>query len=466
MLPVYSAETIRAAERATGELLDDGTLMQRAAAGLASVVLRRLRESKGRRVLLAVGPGNNGGDGLWAGVRLLGRGIRMSAWRTAAAVHREGWDAFLAAGGREVGAVAAIAALPRTDLVVDAVLGIGGRPGLSPSVAEFARACADLDVPVVAVDLPSGLDADGARRSESFGAATTVTFGGRKPCHVLSPARAACGEIVVVDIGLSAGDPDLEQWTPADVARVWPMPGPTSDKYSRGVVGLDTGSAAYRGAAILSALGATHAGAGMVRFLGDAEVGADVVRAVPDVVVGDGRVQARVLGCGWGQRPDGGEVVDAALTRPEPLLVDADALRHLPSGRLRDGVLLTPHAGELARLLGVARPEVENDPLGAVAEAVVRTGATVLLKGSSQVAQSPGERPAVAVHGPAWTAQAGSGDTLAGICGTLLAAGLDPRTAALAGASVQAMTASRHPGPHPPQRLVLRLPATIARLAI
>ncbi len=504
MRPAYLAATIRAAEEPLLESMP-GVLMQRAAAGLASAVLREVRQVRGRvhgaRVLLAVGAGNNGGDALYAGVRLLRRGVRVDAWRTAARVHEEAWTAFRAAGGGELDAVGAVAALADADLVVDGVLGIGGRPGLREPVALFARACADAGVPVVAVDLPSGLDADrcgseipasaGTRTGEAgtaavpaarttvipglprdltdvgtahFVARRTVTFGGLDFCHVLEPAASACGQIEVVDIGLDLPAGDLTCWRRADVAAAWPFPDATSDKYSRGVVGLDTGSDAYPGAAVLSALGAVYAGAGMVRFLG-ADGAASLIRhAVPNVVFGDGRVQARVLGSGWGDRPDGAAVVERALAESLPLVLDADALRHLPAGGLGERVLLTPHAGELARLLDSDRAEVAADPLAAVREAARRHGATVLLKGATQYVSGPDGRVSIAVPGPPWSAQAGSGDVLAGICGTLLAAALPPIRAALAGASIQALAARAAPGPHPPQSIAERLPAVIGGL--
>ena len=445
--------------------------MQRAAAALASVLAREVRERRGRlygaRVLLAVGSGNNGGDALFAGARLARRGVAVSAWRPGSGVHQGGWQAFLRAGGRELGADAALDALATTDLVVDGVTGIGGQAGLRAPVAGFARACAEAGVPVVAVDLPSGIPADlpfvglvpageqidpvpvpeparstiGDGLAAHFTAEVTVTFGGLKACHVIEPARSACGRIEVVDIGLPAMEPDLVCWQPADVAAIYPMPTATSDKYSRGVVGVDAGSARYPGAGVLAVTGAVRAGAGMVRYLGPAEVSSLVLQRLPNVVIGEGRVQALVLGCGWGDRPDGAEVVAAAVVSGLPVVVDADALGMLPY-RLHPQVLLTPHAGELAGLLGIAREQVVADPVAAVRHAVARTGATVLLKGATQLVATPGRGTVdVAVPGSAWTAQAGSGDLLAGICGALLAAGLSAPEAAAAGASLQAMAA-------------------------
>ena len=165
--------------------------------------------------------------------------------------------------------------------------------------------------------------------------------------------------------------------------------------------------------------------------------------------MGEGRVQSLVLGSGWGDRPDGPEVVAAAVASGLPVVMDADALGMLPH-RLHPQILLTPHAGELARLLGIAREQVTADPVAAVRHAVARTGGTVLLKGATQIVATPGRASVqVAVPGPAWTAQAGSGDLLAGICGALLAAGLPAPEAAVAGASIQAMAAPD--GPLPPQ---------------
>lgn len=474
MRPAYLAQTIRAAEEPLLESLP-GVLMQRAAAGLASAVLRELRARAGvygARVLLVVGAGNNGGDALYAGARLLDRGVRVRAWRTSSDVHEGAVRAFLGAGGREVDAVGAVAELGRTDLVIDGVLGIGGRPGLPQPVALFARACADARVPMVSVDLPSGLSADSSNRGVERGATThftadlTVTFGGLTFCHVLEPAASACGRIELVDIGLDLPAPDLRVWQPVDIAAVWPWPDAQSDKYSRGVVGIDTGSAVYPGAAVLSTLGAVHAGAGMVRFTGAAEA-SDLVRAAaPNVVAGAGRVQAMVLGSGWGDYSDGAATVERALHTGLPLVLDADALRFLPDRRLGEQVLLTPHAGELARLLETSRELAQGDPIAAVRSAAKRYHCSVLLKGATQYVCTPDGQVTIAVAGPAWTAQAGSGDVLAGVCGTLLAAGLAPDSAALAAASVQALAAAGGPGPLPPQDIARSIVGVVRSLRL
>jgi len=456
----YTVAQIRAAESAAMAELGPDVLMQRAAAGLATAVLRRLRDrgAYGARVLLVVGSGNNGGDALFAGVRLAARGVAVTAWRTGTTVHEAGWAAFLAAGGREVDAAGARTQLPRQRLVLDGVAGIGSRPGLGPELAAFAEACRSLAVTVVAVDLPSGLAPEPPfGDAPHFTAALTVTFGGHKLGQLLEPARSSCGEVELVDLGLALPEPTVSRWTLDELAAAWPVPGAGSDKYSRGVVGLDTGSADYPGAAVLSAAGAVGAGAGMVRYLGPLPVAPRVLDRFPNVVVGQGRVQALVVGSGWGERKDTG-VVTRAITAGVPMVVDADALRQLPSRGGHAGVVLTPHAGELARLLGLQRADVEADPLVAVRDAAERTGCTVLLKGATQYVATPGgNRVWLAVPGPGWSAQAGSGDVLAGACGTLLAAGLTPVAAALAAASIQAATAQRYAGPMPPDAIAGRM---------
>lgn len=480
MRHAYSASQVRDLEAAAMASLDQlkgtasgaggsDTLMQRASHGLALAVGTELRGRYGgvygSTVVILVGPGNNGGDALFAGARLARRGAQVLAVRVLGRPHPQGLAALLSAGGRVVDLDAldlstyapSTGAAPEIDLVVDGILGIGGRPGLPAAVAELGQRLTGWRVPIVAVDLPSGVDTDtGAAPPDSVAATRTVTFGTYKPCHLLDPARTRSGLVELVDIGLDPADtpPVLSAWDTDDVIQHWPWPDEQSDKYSRGVVGIESGSDDYPGAAIMNTYGAVHAGAGMVRFLGPAAA-AEVIRAqLPNVVFSPGRVQAHLLGSGWGERPDGRETVDRAVSSGLPVLVDADGLRHLPAA-LPDTCLLTPHAGELARLLDCGRAEVEADPVAAVRAGAERTGGTVLLKGATQLVATPGRSTVqVAVPGPSWTAQAGSGDTLAGICAALLAAGVTTSDAAVLGASLQALTAAAAPGPLPPHVLV------------
>ena len=471
----YSVEETRRLEAAAMSALGDSgddALMQRAAHGLSVRVAAELGRLRGRvyggNVLILVGPGNNGGDALYAGARLAARGCSVRAVRALGQTHAAGLRALLSAGGR-LGELSDLGdeLLAGADVVIDGVLGIGGRAGLPDELAELADRLGRRHSPVVAVDLPSGVESDtGAVPAGSIGATRTVTFGVFKACHLLEPARSRSGLVELVDIGLPLDDatPVLAAWEEADVVAGWPVPGATADKYARGVVAIDTGSDRYPGAAILSTFGAVFGGAGMVRFLGPAAAKPVLLNELPNVVYAEGRVQSWLLGSGWGDRPGGTRRVADTIATGMPVVLDADALRHLPD-RLPEHVLLTPHAGELARLLGCERAEVTADPVGSVRAAADRTGATVLLKGASQLVATPGGDTAdLAVAGPAWTGQAGSGDVLGGLCAALLAAGRSAREAGVLGASIQAMTAAAHPGPLPPQELARRCAELIGRL--
>lgn len=468
----YTVDQVRALEGAAMATDGDGALMQRAAHGLAiraADLLARTRGAVyGARVMILVGPGNNGGDALYAGQRLARRGCAVTAVRALGRPHPDGLAALLGAGGRLVEITElSTEHLAGVDLIVDGLLGIGGRPGLPDDALALTAAATVRGLPVLAVDLPSGVVTDtGQVPARAVHATSTVTFGCYKPVHLLEPAASRCGRVELVDIGLDlAGTaPALAAWDTADVAAHWPVPGPTSDKYARGVVGLDTGSDAYPGAGVLSTHGAVHGGAGMVRFRGADRSAAIIVRDLPNVVLADGRVQSWLVGSGWGDRPDGDRVVADLVATGLPLVIDADGLRHLPD-RLPGTVLLTPHAGELARVLGCDRGDVTADPVAAVRSGADRTGATVLLKGATQLVATPGTATVdVAVPGPAWTGQAGSGDVLGGLCAAVLAAGVGTRIAAVLAASVQAMTAARFRGPLPPQELARHCATVIGEL--
>ena len=479
MIRAYAVEDVRAAERAVMAEVPEGALMQRAAAGLATAVLDELRGRRGRayggRVVLLVGAGSNGGDALWAGARLLARGVRVDAVLVAGRAPEEGLAALLRGGGRRhdtapppedpggsgTGTAAAFADVLRSaDVVVDGLLGIGGRPGLSEDVAALVDRLPD-GVPVVAVDLPSGVDPDTGECPAPFLRATrTVTFGTAKPCLLLPPASRAAGAVEVVDIGLGpalAGRaPAVERLETADLAAAWPVPGPSDDKYRRGVVGVVAGGHLYTGAAVLACGAAVRSGAGMVRYVGPAEP-TDRVRARwPEVVLGAGRVQAWVLGPGVD--PDAGdgqpEAVRDALASGLPCVVDAGALALLPD-RVDGPVLLTPHAGELARLLSdrgegaVERSAVESAPLRHARRAAELTGATVLLKGATTLVVAADGRVRSQADAPHWMATAGSGDVLAGLAGALLAAGLEPLDAGAVAAAVHGRAGFRASGGGP-----------------
>ncbi|MFJ7151953.1 NAD(P)H-hydrate dehydratase [Streptomyces sp. NPDC100445] len=457
MRTAYSVETVRAAERALLARLPEGTLMQRAAAGLAAACAGLLGRVYGSRVVLLVGSGDNGGDALYAGARLARRGAGVTAVPLSPGrVHREGLAALRRAGGAvaDTGAEELIA---RADLVVDGIVGIGGKGGLRPDAERLAAAVARSRAAVVAVDLPSGVDADtGEVRGAALRADLTVTFGTYKPGLLVDPAREYAGVVRLVDIGLEPpAVPELEALQHADVARLLPEPAAESDKYRRGVVGIAAGSARYPGAAVLAVSGALRGGAGAVRYVGPA--GNAVLARFPETLVSDtgpadaGRVQAWVVGPGAG---DDAATVAQVLEADVPVLLDADGLRLAGRDAVRGRTaptLMTPHAGEAAALLGVRREEVEAARLAAVRELAARYRATVLLKGSTTLVAGPGGG-AVRVNatGTPWLATAGSGDVLSGLAGSLLAAGLSALDAASAGAYLHGLAGRLAAGgPHP-----------------
>lgn len=473
----YTAEQIRAAEAPLLAGLPDGVLMRRAATGLATAIAAELRRRtagvSGRSVCAVIGSGDNGGDALWAATLLRRRGVAASAvLLNPEHTHAGALAAFRAAGGRVLPGPPAGA-----DLVIDGVVGISGTGPLRPAAAEVFAAVAAAGTPVVAVDIPSGIDVHtGAVTGPAVGAALTVTFGGLKPVHAL----ADCGRVELIDIGLDLPDSDLLGLDADDVRACWPIPGPHDDKYTQGVVGIVAGSAAYPGAAVLCSGAAVAATSGMVRYAGP--VAAEVLAHWPEVVAAPGvpaagRVQAWVVGPGLGTDEAAVSALTYVLNTDLPVIVDADGLTilsahpHLVASREAPTVL-TPHAGEYQRLAaGAGLPATSDTGAGlpatsdtgavgadrvAAARRLADTlGATVLLKGNVTVIAGPRSIPGPAYLNPAggsWAATAGSGDVLSGIIGALLAAGLPPARAAAAAAFVHARAANASaadPGPAP-----------------
>lgn len=434
MRTAYSVETVRAAERALMARLPEGALMQRAAAGLAAACADLLGRVYGSRVVLLVGSGDNGGDALYAGARLARRGAGVTAVLLAPGrTHSGGLAALCRAGGSVAAQGDEERLIERADLVLDGIVGIGGKGGLRPDAEALAAVVERSRAAVVAVDLPSGVDADtGEVRGAAIRADLTVTFGTHKPGLLVDPAREYAGSVRLVGIGLELPPgAELEALQHADVARLLPSPAAESDKYRRGVVGIAAGSARYPGAAVLAVSGALRGGAGAVRYVGPA--GDAVIARFPETLVSDGgpakagRVQAWVVGPGAG---DDAATVAEVLAAEVPVLVDADGLRLAERDTVRARTaptLMTPHAGEAAALLGVRREEVEAARLASARELAAVYRATVLLKGSTTLVADPGGG-AVRVNptGTGWLATAGSGDVLSGLAGSLLAAGLPP----------------------------------------
>jgi len=434
---VWTTEQVKAAEDVLLAKTPDGALMRRAAYGLAGRALAMLRDRTGgvtgRRVVLLVGAGNNGGDALWAGYFLRRRGVGVSAVLLAPdRAHPAGLAAFRRAGGRLVSSVS------DADLVIDGIVGLSARGPLRPAAAELV---ASVTAPILAVDLPSGVDPNtGAVDGPAVRADETVTFGARKPVHVLSEGAVRSGEVHLVPLGLDLPDPDVVVLEAADVGHAWRVPGPTDDKYSQGVVGVAAGSATYPGAAVLSCGAAVLATSGMVRYAGWA---ADEVRSRwPEIVatgsVEDaGRVQSWIVGPGLGTGQAGRAVLTSVLDEGVATIVDADGITLLagdPSlwdARDPDApVVLTPHAGEFARIAEPLGITLGADRVAATRELAARLRCVVLLKGNTTVVAAPDGRALVNPATSSWLATAGSGDVLSGLIGALLATGLDPWLAA------------------------------------
>ncbi len=438
MRRAHTVEQVRAAEAELMARLPEGTLMQRAATGLAVAISNFLGHTYGARVVLLIGSGDNGGDALYAGVRLARRGARVTAVLLSDKAHAAGLEALLAVGGR-VGSTDDIA---DADVVVDGIVGIGGRPGLRPDALAAVELADQHGLPIVAVDTPSGVDVDTGETPEPHvRAALTVTFGTHKICHLVDPAATACGPVHLVEIGLDLPPAPVESLQVSDVRELYPVPHGESDKYSRGVLGLMAGSAQYPGAAVIATAGALGGPLGMVRYVGPDAVAAAVRAAHPEIVAGEGRVQAWAVGSGLGDELDVNRVRDL-LDAEEPIVLDADGLRALEDSGDHTGVLATPHAGELARLLGVDRSTVEAERLQHARLAAERFDATVLLKGSTTVIAAPDGQVRVNTNATPWLATAGAGDVLAGLCGALLAAGLTTLDAASLGAYLHAAAAN------------------------
>lgn len=477
MRDAHAVADVRAAEQALMALVPDGALMQRAAAGLAAVCSGLLGRVYGARVVVLAGTGDNGGDALFAGARLASRSARVTCVRTGSASHAAGTAALREAGG-DVWAAddpAVAAAIADADLIIDGILGIGGHGGLREPAATLASVvarAASQGALVVATDLPSGVDADtGVVAGPAIRADVTVTFGTVKPGLLIDPGASYAGTVQLVDIGLRPHltvPPAARALQSADVAALLPSPGAESDKYRRGVLGVLAGSQRYTGAAVLSVGGAIRGGAGMVRLL-SARPAADIVRSHwPEAVItvldpadpsgaggggggassganaieSAGRVQAWVAGPGLGTDDDVAELLAEVLESSVPVLVDADGLtvlsrrKDLLAGRDPSRTVLTPHAGELARLISGDHAEIAANRLESARRAADELGVTVLLKGSTTVVAAPGGGAVwVNATGTPWLATAGSGDVLSGVAGALLAQGVAPAATAAAAAA-------------------------------
>jgi ADP-dependent NAD(P)H-hydrate dehydratase / NAD(P)H-hydrate epimerase len=491
MIRAYAVASIREAEalaisRLASAGLDEGELMSRAAQGLAEVASARLGGAGGRRVVALVGAGNNGGDAMYAAALLARDGATVVVVKVAEPVHENGLSAARDAGavvlntvggsaddgGSADSAAEVSSVLSRAELVIDGIVGIGGRPGLSPQIEGLLGEVSETAY-VLAVDLPSGADPDGEVATQScVFADETVTFIAAKPVHLLPATEGAVGRLTVVDIGVDIGvdlgarirtQPVVERVTPGDVWGLWPRPGPADDKYSRGVLGVVAGGENYTGAALLAVTSAVCSGAGMVRYVGPPTPTLLIRAQVPEAVIGQSRVQAWLIGPGLDAQDDSPQgktqrvAAQSALDSGLPAVVDAGGLDLISEPRSTP-TLLTPHAGELAVMLGrlersqvaVDRSNVTSAPLTHARRLADLTGCTVLLKGATTLVVSPSSSNLAVrsqADAPPWLASAGSGDVLAGLAGMLLASGLSPLDAGSLAALVHGLAAdAANPG--------------------
>ena len=452
-------------------------LMERAGRAVADAVGHRW--PAGTRVLVLCGPGNNGGDG-WVAARILrerGCVVRVLSLVDPAGLVGDAAGAFAAWRGPweaiEPGRLAR--ALGEARVVVDALFGAGLARPLEGAAAETVAAVVAARRPVVAVDLPSGIDgATGRVMGVAIRARLSVTFFRMKPGHLLMPGRLHCGQVLVADIGI----PDrvlatIAPKTMRDRPELWRdhlrAPGLADHKYTRGHAVVVSGPLARTGAARLAAGAALRAGAGLVTLASPPDaliVNASHLTAVMLArmegaaglaeILADRRKNACVLGpaCGVGEGTRA--LVETALAAPAALVLDADALTTIAAdpapvfaavAARSAPVVLTPHEGEFARLFpDLAEPATAEPKTERARAAAARSGAIVILKGPDTVIAAPDGRAAIADNAPADLATAGSGDVLAGIVGALLARGL-PAFEAAAAAVWMHGEAGRRAGP-------------------
>jgi NAD(P)H-hydrate epimerase len=476
MLPILDNDGMREADRHT---IDDLgvpgiVLMENAATGVVDALRETFPEA--RRVLVLCGPGNNGGDGLAAARHLANGGLEVEVCLVgdsarlspdAAANHRLalafGVPVAVLGDDDDMAVVEALLDDWRADLVVDALLGTGADRPLTGRLAALVERVAAAGLPVLAVDVPTGLNGSASViPGPHLPADLTVTFAALKRCHVLPPACTACGEVAVVDIGippaaLEAGCA-LRLTEAADIALLLPRRAPDAHKGGFGHLLIVAGAAGRGGAVAMAARAAVVTGAGLVTMavpeplvpVVDGACLEAMTEALPagdhgEIAGPDGlepllaRMTAVAAGPGLGTGDGARATLDSILEHwPGPLLLDADAINLLAgaperlAGRATPAVL-TPHPGELARLLGVAAGEVVADRVAAARAAARRAGAVVVAKGYGTIVAAPDGDAWVNPTGDVGLASGGSGDVLTGTIGSLLAQGLDPVDAALVG---------------------------------
>lgn len=419
--PLYTAAEMRAAEeRYPGYPGTAPELMERAGAAVARELMGRYPEA--RQVAVVCGDGSNGGDGRIAARILREAGIE--------AIETE--------------------AVERADVIVDALFGTGFHGAPRPDAAATIERMNAAGPPIVSVDLPSGVDAStGEVAGVAVRAALTVTFHGRKVGLVIAPGRFHAGEVVVADIGLEPVPTEHQRVDERVLADV-PRRRAEDSKYTAGSVLVVGGAPGTTGAACLAAMAAFRADAGYVAIAVPAASLAAVEAQVLEPVkltweqIDEAlpRAHAVAIGPGLGRSAEARALVSRLLREVEvPLVLDADALFELEPGDWAAPAVLTPHAGELARLLGETPEWVGAHRLEAARSAAERYGAVCLLKGVDTIVAAPGAGAAVADLGPPSLAVAGTGDVLTGVVASFLAKGMAPSTAAIAAAVAHGLAA-------------------------
>jgi len=431
------------------------TLMENAGQAVAGAIAARFKPCP---VTVLCGPGNNGGDGL-----VVARLLDESGFTVRVAQDAEPKGDALAMSDKWKGTRVALApeALDGARLVVDGLFGAGLSRPLEGAYAQVVEALNDL--PVAAIDVPSGLSGD---TGQPLGgvvvkAALTVTFFRKKPGHLLLPGRALCGEIVVCDIGIppQAAATGLHENTPS----LWRYPRPDAEghKYTRGHCVVVSGGAAHTGAARLAARAALRVGAGLVSvasppnavLVNASHLTAVMVKAFDGAaglgqLLSDKRLNAVALGPGLGVGGETRALVDVALKSGAAVVLDADAITSFKDdpealfNRLHEKCVLTPHAGEFERLFPGLLDE-SSSKLDATRAAATRAGCVVLLKGGDTVIADPSGKAAINANAPPWLATAGAGDVLAGLIAGLMAQEMSAFDAACCGAWLHGEAAAR-----------------------
>ena len=448
-------------------------LMMSAGQAVAEAAMNLVEEGP---ILVVAGRGNNGGDGVVAAAELAARGRDVSVILLCERDSLQG-DAALAARGWKYPVLPFNPqAIGKPALIIDALFGAGLNRLVKGDPLEMIEAINANGAPVLAVDLPSGINGtSGAVMGAAINAVETVTFFRRKPAHLLMPGRRHCGRVRVADIGI---DPrvleEIRPQTFENVPQTWqnsfPVPDIDGHKYARGHAVVLSGEMAATGAARLAARGALRAGAGLVTVASPREalavnaaaLTAVMVRGFDSVIefaelIGDRRLNAIVIGPGAGISERTRDLVHTALSTKRGLVLDADALTSFAEApeRLFDQikvsedarVVLTPHEGEFPRLFSdISNKHPGRSKLERVRDAAQRAGAVVLLKGPDTVVASPDGRAAIASNAPPWLATAGAGDVLAGMIAGLLAQGVPAFEAASIGVWMHG-EAGREAGP-------------------